>query len=133
MGHYEVGKKQIIRFYNFLIKFYIVLVTGTMIIELQKGENLDQGVKNGFTIVNFVMNGCSFCKKLGKVLDILDYEIPSLKIIKVSKERNSKEIESRSLEAFPTVYFYKDGQKVDEMVGFNPIEEFYPIIKKYLY
>ncbi|WP_269144183.1 hypothetical protein [Clostridium guangxiense] len=28
MGYYEVGKKQIVRFYNFLIKFYIVLVTG---------------------------------------------------------------------------------------------------------
>ena len=27
MGYYEVGKKQIVRFYNFLIKFYIVLVT----------------------------------------------------------------------------------------------------------
>lgn len=104
-----------------------------MIIELQKGEKLDQSVKDGFTIVDFIMNNCSFCEKLGKVLDILDYEIPSLKIIRVHKERNREEIESRSLEAFPTVYFYKDGQKVDEMVGFNPIEEFYPIIKKYLY
>jgi len=27
MGHYEVGKKQIVKFYNFLIKFYIVWVT----------------------------------------------------------------------------------------------------------
>lgn len=104
-----------------------------MIIELPKEEKLDDYVKDGFTIVDFIMNDCAYCVKLGKVLDILDYEIPALKIIRVHKERNKEDVASRDIKAFPTIYFYKDGQKVDEMVGFNPVEEFYPVFRKYLY
>lgn len=104
-----------------------------MIKELPMGEGLDRNVKDGFTIVDFVKNDCGNCVKLCKVLDVLDYEIPALKIIKVHEDRNKEEIESRSLEAFPTIYFYKNGQKVDEIVGYKPAEEFYPIIRKYLY
>lgn len=104
-----------------------------MIIELQEKERLDNYVKDGLTIVDFIMNDCSYCVKLGKVLDILDYEIPALKIIRVHKERNKEEVASLDMKFFPTIYFYKDGQKVDEMIGFNPIEEFYPVLRKYLY
>jgi thiol-disulfide isomerase/thioredoxin len=53
--------------------------------------------------------------------------------LKVHRERNKEEVESRSIQGFPTLFFYKDGEKVDEMIGAYPIEEFYPLIKKYLY
>lgn len=104
-----------------------------MIIELPKKERLDNYIKDGLAIVDFIMDDCSYCVKQGKVLDILDYEIPVLKIIRVHKDLNKEEVSSMDIKAFPTIYFYKYGQKVDEMIGFNPVEEFYPVLRKYLY
>lgn len=106
-----------------------------MSIEMLNDRKLNEVVKDGFTIVDFIMDKWGYCVVLSKVLDILSYEVPSLRIIKVHKDLNKEELSNYTIDGFPTVYFYKDGVKVDEMIGVsaNPIEDFYPIIKKYLY
>lgn len=104
-----------------------------MSIEALKDISLEERVKEGFTIVDFIMDKCGYCVVLSKTLDILSYEIPSLNIVKVHKDLNKADVESRDIKGFPTVHFYKDGKKVHEFIGAYPIEEFYPIIKKYLY
>jgi thioredoxin 1 len=104
-----------------------------MSVEMLNDRKLKDVVKDGFSIVDFIMEKCGYCVILSKALDILSYEVPSLKIVKVHKDLNKEEISNFAIEGFPTVYFYKDGEKVDEIVGALPIEEFYPIIKKYLY
>lgn len=104
-----------------------------MSIEILSDISLEERVKDGFTIVDFIMENCGYCVVLSKVLDILSYEIPSLNIVKVHKDLNREEVARHNIKGFPTVYFYKDGKKIHEMIGAYPIEEFFPVIKEYLY
>lgn len=96
-------------------------------------NNYEELIKEGFVIVDFYSDTCGPCKMLSPVLDELSFELPFLKIVKYNTTQNKEVARKNKVFGVPTLFFYKDGEKLGESVGYSDLEELKDIVKKYLY
>lgn len=81
-------------------------------------ENYDEVTKSGVVLVDFWAPWCGPCRMIAPVIDKLaqDYE-GKAKICKVNTDEHQDLAAKFGIRSIPTIYFYKDGSKVDEMIG----------------
>ena len=104
-----------------------------MAISMLKECKLEDLTANGFSVVIFTMDGWGACVDLSKVLEIIDYEMPFVNIIKVHNKENREYFQLHNVHACPTIFFYKDGKKVGEHIGSMSENEFGKYFEQYLY
>lgn len=83
-----------------------------------------QEVENGLVLVDFWAPWCGPCKMIGPILEELEQEIGAqVKIMKLDVDENPETAAQFGVMSIPTLIMFKDGQKVDQVVGFKPKEE----------
>ena len=83
-------------------------------------ENFKDLVKKGNHLVDFYAEWCGPCKMMGNVLETIEPKIEGkADIIKINIDNFSELAEEHKVMSIPTLVFYKDGEKVDEEVGFS--------------
>ena len=95
-------------------------------IHLEK-ENLNELIKEGTHLVDFYAEWCGPCKMLGPILEELDSKI---NIIKVNIDEHEDLAREYRIMSIPTLVFFKDGNKVKEIVGFRTKEEIEELIEE---
>ena len=81
-----------------------------------KGENFDELVKSGITLVDFYADWCGPCKMLGSVLETIDDN--DIKILKVNVDEYSDLANRFRIMSIPHLIFFKDGKEISSSVGF---------------
>lgn len=90
-------------------------------------------IEEGVTIVDFFATWCGPCKMLSPVLEGLASEMEGkAKFIKVDIDQNSDLANEFQIVSVPTMIIFKNGQKVDQMVGFLPKERIQEMIESNL-
>lgn len=79
-------------------------------------------IKNGKVLVDFHAKWCGPCKMLGPILEQLASSIPDLKIIKVNIDDHYELAQSYKVMSVPTLLLYKDGQMIDQRMGFQTLD-----------
>ncbi|MBQ8993239.1 MAG: thioredoxin [Turicibacter sp.] len=84
-------------------------------------QTFAQEIANGLVLVDFYADWCGPCKMIAPVLDELATELEgTAKIVKVNVE-NCPAISSQyQVMSIPTLILFKDGQIVQQTVGFQP-------------
>ena len=90
-------------------------------------DNLDELIKEGNYLVDFYAEWCGPCKMLGPILEEIEDKI---NIIKVDIDKFQELTLKYRIMSVPTLIFFKDGGKVEEVVGFHDEEELLEIIEK---
>lgn len=94
------------------------------------GENFDELVKSGITLVDFYADWCGPCKMLGSIIEeINDTEI---KIIKVNVDEYNELANRFRIMSIPHLKFFKDGKELKSSVGFidkDTLEEYINEVK----
>lgn len=81
-------------------------------------ENYDETIKDGVVLVDFWAPWCGPCRMIAPVIDKLAQDYAGkAKICKVNTDEHQDLASKFGIRSIPTIYFYKDGQKVDEMIG----------------
>jgi len=88
-------------------------------------ENFNELISNGTHLVDFYAEWCGPCKMLAPILEELDEKID---IIKVNVDEHEDLAREYGVMSIPTVIFFKDGEKKEELVGFRNKEELENII-----
>ena len=83
-------------------------------------------VKEGITVVDFYAEWCGPCKMMGPVLESLE----NVNIVKINVDNNEELSNEFRIMSIPTMIFFKDGEKKEEIVGFHSKEQLEEIIKK---
>ncbi len=93
---------------------------------LEKSDKFEDLVKEGITLVDFYAEWCGPCKMMGPVLESLK----NINIIKVNVDEFGELSEQFRIMSIPTLVFFKNGEKVNEAVGFHSKEQIESIIKE---
>lgn len=96
-------------------------------------ETFETLVKEGFVIVDFYSTTCVPCKMLSRILEDLTLDFPFVNIVKVNITDHPKIGADYEIEAVPTVFFMKDGELLERVVGLMNEDEIIEKISAYYY
>jgi len=72
---------------------------------------------NALVVVDFTASWCGPCKFIGPKFDEMESKYTNVKFIKVDVDENEETSAAVGISAMPTFFFYKNGEKVGEVVG----------------
>lgn len=76
-------------------------------------------IKEGLVLVDFYANWCGPCKMLSPVLDEVEKE-SNIKVVKVDTDELVDLAEKFNVMSIPNLVFFKNGEPVKQIVGFQP-------------
>ncbi|STZ07374.1 Thioredoxin [Moraxella caprae] len=97
--------------------------------------SFDQDVlqANKPVLVDFWATWCGPCKAIAPVLEDLDAEYgDKFQIVKVNVDDNPETSARFGIRSIPTLFVFKNGEKVDTVVGSRPKSEFVELLNKHL-
>ncbi|STZ64153.1 Thioredoxin [Moraxella lacunata] len=97
--------------------------------------SFDQDVlqANKPVLVDFWAAWCGPCKAIAPVLEDLDAEYgDKFQIVKVNVDDNPETSARFGIRSIPTLFVFKNGEKVDTVVGSRPKSEFVELLNKHL-
>lgn len=101
------------------------------IVDVNDG-NFSQETNDGLVLVDFWAPWCGPCKMIAPVLEELDEEqSDTVKIAKLNVDDNQETAGKYGVMSIPTLLLMKDGNVVDQVVGFQPKEALVELINKH--
>lgn len=94
-------------------------------IYLDKEENFDDLIKEGIVLVDFYATWCGPCKMLEGELESIEDKI---KVVKVDIDKFQKLTMNYRIMSVPTMIFFKNREKIEEVIGFHTSDELLEII-----
>ena len=96
------------------------------------GNDFNELVKSGVTVVDFYADWCGPCKMLAPVMEELSEEMKEAAFVKVNVDDNQRLAQEYGITNIPSVIFFKDGEKKEMQVGFIPKNVLEQKVKSYL-
>lgn len=73
--------------------------------------------QKGVVLLDFGAEWCPPCKRMDPVIEQLAAELPTVRVGKVDCDRSPTTAASNGVMGMPTFMVFKDGRKVDQIVG----------------
>jgi thioredoxin 1 len=94
------------------------------IIHIENPEQFKKEVVEykGLVVVDFRAEWCGPCRMIGPVMEELahDNEATGVKVAKINVDNNPELAGAFQVSSIPVIFFMKDGQPVDTIIGANP-------------
>ncbi len=102
-------------------------------IEFANYENYNELLNQDFAIVDFFSDTCGPCKVLAKELEEIACELPFVNIVKVNTSSYPRLGMDNEIDAVPTIFFVKNGEILERVVGLIDQDEINEKISEHYY
>lgn len=96
---------------------------------IEKEEEFNELIKGDLVLVDFFATWCGPCQMLSPILEEIEKENESLKIIKIDVDKNENLARKHGVMSIPTIEIYKSGNLVSKHVGFLSKDELEGLLK----
>ena len=104
-----------------------------MAIENVTDQSFAEETADGLVLVDFWAPWCGPCKMIAPVLEEIDGEMSDkVKIVKLNVDENQETAGKYGVMSIPTLLLMKDGNIVDQVIGFQPKEALVNVINKHV-
>ncbi|WP_112181557.1 MULTISPECIES: thioredoxin [Paraliobacillus] len=87
---------------------------------------------SGVVLADFWATWCGPCKMIAPVLEEIDGEMSDkVKIVKLDVDENQETAGKYGVMSIPTLLLFKDGEIVEQVVGFQPKEALVELINQH--
>lgn len=92
-----------------------------------------EDVKDGVVLVDFYAEWCGPCKMIAPVLDEVSNDFgEKVKIVKLNTDENVATAQEFGVMSIPTLIVFKNGEKVDQVMGFQAKPMLEQLLNKHL-
>ena len=81
-------------------------------------------------IKDFYSTWCSPCKRVFPILEELQKLYPDVIVTKIDIEKEPELVEKYKVKGVPSVFFEKDGEVIDKVIGGGPISFYLDILNQ---
>lgn len=90
---------------------------------------------SGFVLLDIWSPTCQPCLRMAPILEQIQTEMPSLKVVKMNAMENSSNLQSAKdlgVNGVPAFFVFKDGQIVEKWTGFKAKDSLMSILQKHI-
>ncbi|MGM9908098.1 thioredoxin [Limosilactobacillus sp.] len=102
-----------------------------MAVNVTTDQSFEQDTATGVALVDFWATWCGPCRMQSPVVEALSEEMPEVNFYKLDVDQNPETARKFRIMSIPTLMIKKDGQVVDQIVGYHPKEQLQQILQQY--
>lgn len=102
-----------------------------MAVNVTTDQSFEQDTATGVALIDFWATWCGPCRMQSPVIEALSEKMPDVNFFKLDVDQNPATAQQFRIMSIPTLMIKKDGQVVDQIVGYHPKEQLQQILQQY--